>query len=48
MELEEPDEIESFGGNVCYLESVCEECGALVEAQLPAKCWRCGAVVART
>jgi hypothetical protein len=47
MELEDPEEIESFGDRVCYLESVCAQCGALVEAQLPTACWRCGATVAR-
>lgn len=36
---------EPVGGAVCWLESVCDECGALVEAQLPAPCWRCGTTV---
>ena len=40
-------EFESVGDRVCWLESVCEECGALIEAQLPAKCWRCGSLVTR-
>lgn len=30
------------GDPVCWLERVCPECGALVEADLPALCWRCG------
>lgn len=33
------------GDAVCWLERVCEECGALIEAELPAVCWRCGATV---
>ncbi|HRN28520.1 MAG TPA: hypothetical protein PK781_04335 [Terrimesophilobacter sp.] len=35
----------SNGDAVCWLESVCEECGALIEAQLPTDCWRCGTTV---
>jgi hypothetical protein len=46
MELTEPPEFESVGDRVCWLESVCPECGALVEAELPADCWRCGTRVA--
>lgn len=38
---------EPRGDAVCWLESVCDECGALVEGQLPAECWRCGAQVSR-
>ncbi|MFC5929252.1 hypothetical protein [Cryobacterium melibiosiphilum] len=39
-----PDE--PIGGDpVCWLERVCPDCGALVEAELPAECWRCGATV---
>lgn len=33
------------GDPVCWLENVCDECGALVEGRLPATCWRCGAQV---
>jgi hypothetical protein len=33
------------GDPVCWLEHVCDECGALVEGALPATCWRCGAPV---
>lgn len=36
----------SAGDPVCWLEYVCDECGALIEAALPATCWRCGATVA--
>ncbi len=36
----------SVGGDpVCWLERVCPDCGALVEAELPVACWRCGAEV---
>lgn len=36
----------SEGGDAaCWLAQVCAECGALVEAPLPAVCWRCGAEV---
>ncbi|TXN29186.1 hypothetical protein FVP33_13450 [Lacisediminihabitans profunda] len=35
-------------GEVCWLERVCPECGALVEGPLPRACWRCGATVAPT
>lgn len=45
MELQDPPEFEPVGDRVCWLESVCDECGALVEVQLPAACWRCGALV---
>jgi rubrerythrin len=33
------------GDPACWLERVCAECGALVEGELPAKCWRCGVEV---
>lgn len=33
------------GEPVCWLDRVCDECGALVEGDLPAVCWRCGAEV---
>jgi hypothetical protein len=46
--IEKPDEFESIGDRVCWLESVCPDCGALVEAELPAACWRCGSQVIRT
>lgn len=45
MQLDEPAEFEPVGDRVCWLESVCSECGALVEETLPATCWRCGATV---
>lgn len=38
-------EARTGGDPVCWLEHVCPECGALVEAELPAVCWRCGAEV---
>ena len=38
---------EPIGGDpVCWLEQVCPDCGALVSAELPARCWRCEALVA--
>ena len=43
--LQEPPEFEPVGDRVCWLESVCENCGALVEVELPANCWRCGSRV---
>jgi hypothetical protein len=43
---------ELVGGEVCWLGSLCPECGAMPEgagAEDPAvPCWRCGAVRART
>jgi hypothetical protein len=45
MELQDPPEFEPVGDRACWIESVCDECGALVEQQLPATCWRCGALV---
>jgi hypothetical protein len=30
---------------VCWLDNVCDGCGALVEAPLPAVCWRRGGTV---
>jgi hypothetical protein len=36
------------GDAACWLVQVCTECGALIEAPLPAVCWRCGIeVIAR-
>jgi rubrerythrin len=35
----------SGGDPVCWLSQVCEECGLLVEEDLPAVCPRCGATV---
>ena len=40
-------EFTSTGDAVCWLEQVCDECGALIETALPATCWRCGSVVER-
>ena len=40
-----PGEIVARGEPVCWLERVCPECGALVEADLPVLCWRCGVEV---
>lgn len=37
-------EPEPGGEAVCWLERVCDQCGALAEP--PAPCWRCGAVLA--
>lgn len=45
MTLQEPPDFESVGDRVCWLESVCDACGALVESELPVACWRCGALV---
>lgn len=45
MEVEGDHEFTSQGDPVCWIEHVCDECGALVEGQLPATCWRCGAQV---
>ncbi len=42
------NEFTPAGDPVCWLEHVCDECGALIEGALPATCWRCGAEVART
>lgn len=39
-------DFEPVGDAVCWLEQVCDDCGALVEDALPASCWRCGADVA--
>lgn len=36
---------EPVGDAVCWLERVCDDCGAIIEAALPASCWRCGADV---
>ena len=45
---DQQEEFTSAGDPVCWLEYVCDECGALIEGALPATCWRCGAnVVAR-
>lgn len=46
MESTHGEGFTSSGDPVCWLGQVCDECGALVEAALPATCWRCGAVVA--
>ncbi|HEY8911763.1 hypothetical protein [Lacisediminihabitans sp.] len=35
-------------GEVCWLERVCQECGALVDGPLPKACWRCGYTVTPT
>ncbi|MEL0626197.1 hypothetical protein V6245_04470 [Salinibacterium amurskyense] len=35
----------SEGDAACWLPRVCVECGALVEGELPAPCWRCGSEV---
>ena len=40
------EEFTSAGDPACWLEHVCDECGALIEGALPATCWRCGAEVA--
>ena len=40
-----PSDGPAGGDPVCWLEQVCPECGALVEADLPAMCWRCGVEV---
>ncbi|GAA3734516.1 hypothetical protein GCM10022239_08280 [Leifsonia bigeumensis] len=40
-----PEGFTSAGDPVCWLEQVCDECGALIEAALPATCWRCGATL---
>jgi hypothetical protein len=47
MALQEPQEFEAVGDRVCWIESVCPDCGALIEAELPADCWRCGNRVVR-
>ena len=39
-----PDEVPS-GDPACWLQQVCPECGAFVEAPLPTLCWRCGSEV---
>jgi hypothetical protein len=39
-----PDE--TSGDPACWLQQVCHECGAFVEAPLPTICWRCGSEVA--
>ncbi|MBH0053504.1 MULTISPECIES: hypothetical protein [unclassified Salinibacterium] len=33
------------GDAACWLPRVCEQCGALVEGELPAPCWRCGVMM---
>lgn len=43
-DLEEFD-FTPVGESACWLNRVCDECGALVEGQPPVKCWRCGAVL---
>jgi hypothetical protein len=48
MEVEGDHEFTPQGDPVCWLENVCDECGALVEGRLPAVCWRCGAQVTPT
>ncbi|MBX3094195.1 MAG: hypothetical protein KF680_06620 [Cryobacterium sp.] len=45
MSMPESPAFEPVGDAVCWLESVCDECGALIEAELPAECWRCGSEV---
>lgn len=45
MARPESPEFVPVGDAVCWLEKVCDECGALVEAELPSECWRCGARV---
>lgn len=42
------EEFTPTGEPVCWLESVCDECGALIEGALPAICWRCGVDVTET
>ena len=45
--LGKPAAAEDLGGDpVCWLTSVCPECGRFVEAQPPTKCPRCGADIA--
>ncbi len=41
------DNAESNGEAVCWLGQVCPECGAMIETELPADCWRCGKLVQR-
>jgi rubrerythrin len=36
------DEFEG-GDAACWLQYVCDECGALVEGSTATPCWRCGA-----
>ncbi|MCO5294689.1 MAG: hypothetical protein M9882_07270 [Homoserinimonas sp.] len=36
---------ESNGDAACWLGQVCPECGAMIETELPAACWRCGELV---
>jgi len=36
---------DTAGDAACWLPRVCTECGALVEVELPAECWRCGVMV---
>jgi len=36
---------EPEGDAACWLDRVCDECGALVEGSAAVPCWRCGAVV---
>lgn len=36
---------EPVGDAVCWLERVCDDCGALVEEAPPVSCWRCGAAM---
>jgi len=33
------------GDSACWVQQVCAECGAFVEAPLPTLCWRCGSEV---
>jgi hypothetical protein len=42
MNEQHPEEFSPTGDAVCWLERVCQDCGALIEEELPATCWRCG------
>lgn len=42
-----PRLIEAGGDPACWLDRVCEGCGALVEGRPPVVCWRCGAALDR-
>lgn len=44
--LGKPQAVEDLGGDpVCWLTSVCPDCGRFVEARPPTRCPRCGAVI---